>query len=42
MGQETQVWLKFSYECNYLEKTTSDNLVKSYDNIIGKLVHPVK
>ena len=36
---ETQVWLKFSYKCNYINKKTCDELVQEYDFIIGKLVN---
>lgn len=36
---ETQVWLQFSYQCGYLEKAVYENLYKSYNGIIGKLVN---
>lgn len=36
---ETQVWLRFSYKCNYLDKKICDDLVQEYDYIIGKLVN---
>ena len=36
---ETQVWLKFSFECDYIDKKTCDVLVQQYDYIIGKLVN---
>lgn len=36
---ETQVWLHFSYECNYLTKTQYEELTVIYNNIIGKLVN---
>jgi four helix bundle protein len=35
---ETQVWIKFSLTCNYLDKTKSDELKSTYDLIIKKLV----
>ena len=36
---ETQVWLQFSYRCEYIDKITYENMYKSYNNIIGKLVN---
>ena len=43
---ETQVWLDFSFECNYIIKIQYEELNTKYDNIIGKLVnmslHPEK
>ena len=36
---ETQVWLDFSFKCNYIDKETYDRLYNKYDNIIGKLVN---
>ena len=36
---ETQVWLKFAFECDYIDKKTCDILVQQYDYIIGKLVN---
>lgn len=36
---ETQVWLQFSYHCGYIEKAIYENLDKSYNGIIGKLVN---
>ena len=36
---ETQVWLKFSFECDYIDKKTCNVLVQQYDYIIGKLVN---
>lgn len=36
---ETQVWLQFSYHCGYIEKAIYENLYKSYNGIIGKLVN---
>ena len=36
---ETQVWLDFSLECNYISKSEYSTLYKHYDNIIGKLVN---
>ncbi|MDX1940152.1 MAG: four helix bundle protein [Saprospiraceae bacterium] len=35
---ETQVWLKFSEECQYLEISNKNELHKMYDFIIGKLI----
>ena len=36
---ETQVWLEFSFECNYIEKKYFKELYQNYDYIIGKLVN---
>ena len=38
-GAETQVWLDFSLECNYIDKRIYDELYQQYDNILGKLVN---
>jgi len=35
---ETQVWLDFAFECNYLEKSLYHALYQEYDYIIGKLI----
>ena len=35
---ETQVWIQFSWECNYLSEEECYNLDKAYDRVIGKLV----
>jgi four helix bundle protein len=35
---ETQVWIKFSLYFNYIEQAKYQELMKTYDNIIGKLV----
>jgi four helix bundle protein len=32
---ETQVWLDFSCECHYLEKSVTDRLNKEYDEILN-------
>lgn len=43
---ETQNWLDFSFECNYILEETHHSLDKEYDIIIGMLVnmqrHPEK
>ena len=36
---ETQVWIEFAYECEYIDKKAFDNLMKEYDNIIGKIIN---
>jgi len=36
---ETQVWLKFSYECSYIDKQVFNELIQSYDFVLGKLVN---
>jgi four helix bundle protein len=35
---ETQVWLEFAVQCHYLEVELGQELLTSYDNILGKLV----
>jgi len=43
---ETQNWLDFAYECEYITLETQQTIDKEYDNIIGMLVnmqrHPEK
>jgi four helix bundle protein len=43
---ETQVWLDFALECEYIKKGTYGDLYQKYDHILGKLVnmaqHPDK
>ena len=36
---ESQVWLDFSLECNYIQIDTYKELYKKYDQILGKLVN---
>ncbi len=35
---ETQVWLEFAVQCHYLQVELGQELLTSYDNILGKLV----
>ncbi len=35
---ETQTWLEFAVECNYLDKKTAREMYQSYNHVIGKLV----
>jgi len=35
---ETQVWLEFAVQCGYLDSETGQELLFSYENIIGKIV----
>ena len=35
---ETQVWVQFAVECNYLPRDTGRELYREYDAIIGMLV----
>jgi len=35
---ETQTWLEFAVECEYLDRATARELYRTYNNIIGKLV----
>jgi len=39
---ETQVWIEFALECEYINKTSANELYKKYDNIIGKIVTMIK
>lgn len=41
-ASETQVWLDFCLSCEYLDKLTVDELIKSYDHIIGKLITMIR
>jgi len=45
-GAETQNWLDFALDCEYISKETHKKLDLEYDNIIGMLVnmqrHPEK
>ena len=36
---ETQTWLKFSFNCNYIDSEVYKKLNKKYDYILGKLVN---
>ncbi len=38
---ETQVWLGFSVNCKYLDRSTGRELYQIYDDIIGKLVNMI-
>jgi four helix bundle protein len=35
---ETQTWLEFAYECEYLTVEVMKELRETYDHVIGKLV----
>ena len=43
---ETQVWLDFAVKCKYIEEEVYLDLMKKYDQTLGKLVnmalHPEK
>ncbi len=43
---ETQTWLQFAVECEYLDREAGRELYRKYDRILGKLVtminHPEK
>jgi four helix bundle protein len=36
---ETQVWLEYSVECEYMSREDGERLHRMYDQIIGKLVN---
>ena len=38
---ETQVWLDFSFRCNYINENDYKDLYKQYDWIIGKIVNMI-
>jgi four helix bundle protein len=35
---ETQVWIEFAAQCEYLEPEIGKKLLASYENILGKIV----
>jgi len=35
---ETQVWLEFAVQCGYLEVRIGEELLASYENMIGKII----
>ena len=35
---ETQTWLEFAVECEYVDRTTARELYRVYNNVLGKLV----
>lgn len=39
---ETQTWLQFAVECEYVEAAVARDLYAEYDNIIGMLVNMIK
>ena len=38
---ETQTWLEFAVECNYLDDDAARELYQSYNHILGKLVNMI-
>lgn len=38
---ETQVWIQFSVECEYLDRDSTKPLYSEYDEIIAMLVHMI-
>ena len=38
---ETQTWLEFAVECGYLPREQAEEMHRTYDNIIGKLVNMI-
>ena len=38
---ETQTWLEFVVECEYIDKKTARELYKTYNQILGKLVNMI-
>lgn len=38
---ETQTWLKFAFNCTYITNEVHEDLYKTYDHIIGKLVNMI-
>lgn len=39
---ETQTWIQFAVECDYLNKETARKLYSDYDDIVGMLVNMIK
>lgn len=35
---ETQVWLEFSYRCEYIDQTTFNRLDQKYEQILGQII----
>ena len=40
-SSETQTWIEFSVRCGYIGKDIGNELYKTYDHIIGKLVNMI-
>ncbi len=40
-ASETQTWLEFAVECEYLDKKTARELYQIYNQILGKLVRMI-
>ena len=38
---ETQTWLDFAFECDYLSEDVKQELWQNYDHVIGKLVNMI-
>jgi len=38
---ETQTWINFAIECDYLSKGVGQEMYETYDHIIGKLVNMI-
>jgi len=39
---ETQVWIEFARYCDYLDKSTCEDMDNVYDQIIGQLVKMIQ
>lgn len=39
---ETQTWLQFAVECNYLDRDTAAKVYSEYDAILGMLVNMIR
>lgn len=39
---ETQVWLAFCLECDYLSDHEATSLIQTYDHVLGKIVTMIK
>lgn len=39
---ETQVWIRFSYDCGYIDKEKFDYLFIQYNNVVGMLVNMIR
>ena len=41
-GQETQTWLEFALECNYINESEYLELYEKYDHIIAMVVNMIQ
>lgn len=39
---ETQVWIEFAEKCGYLDSETAENLINTYEMILGQIVKMIE